>query len=210
MIASGAVGWRILAARPVDAPAAEMGAGPHSALNLIAVVACEELTHLDQAFLAGHAAEVDRVEPNRDGRKLDDPFDRAHPHVEVIDGIEFREDVRPRADDRPPRQQHASLLTAPVDHRAVARPLARIHVEIGAVDPVVIGQQDAQFGRLIGRRAVARPESVDLVQADHVGAIDGRGDPPEVEPVVPAPGRIGCCKSRSSWMGPSLVRPTVG
>jgi len=182
------IGRWILAARPVDATAAETGASPHSALGLVAAVACEELPHLDQALHTRQCSEVDRVEPNRDRWKLDDTFDRAHPHVEVIDGVEFREDVQPRADDWPQRQQHASMLPSAVNHLVVARSLARIHVEIWAVDPVIIGQQGAQFGRLIDRHAVARPEALDLVQADHIGATDSLGDPPEVEPIVSAPG----------------------
>ncbi len=62
--------------------------------------------------------------------------------------------------------------------------------QIGAlliISPIVLRQPIKTFKT----KFLKRPEALDLVQTDHVGAADGRGDPPEVEPVVPAPGILG-------------------
>ena len=68
------------------------------------------------------------------GRRETGARRRAQAGVALIDGVEFRKDVQPRADDRPQRQQHASLLPPALNHRSVGRLLARIHIETGAVD----------------------------------------------------------------------------
>ena len=71
------------------------------------------------------------------------------------------------------------MLAAPVQHPAVGRSLARVDVEGGPVDPVILGQQIGERGRLVGRTAGA-VVALDLWERDRIGAAHGLGDARQV------------------------------
>ncbi len=143
----------------------------------------EQIVDLHQPLALRDGAEMDRQHPQRPARRVYDAFERRGLHVELLDGGELGQDVEARPHHRPAGQQHVAELAAAVDHCAIGRNLAGIHVESRAIDPVVAGQQGAEFGRLVGHGG-ARPMAFDFLQGDDVGALERGGDAPEVIAVV--------------------------
>jgi len=91
--------------------------------------------------------------------------------------------VEPRPDDRQARQQHRAELTAAVDEATAGVADAGVHVESGAVDPVMVGQEPAQdFGLVVLARAP--PVPLDLLQRDDVGVGHDLGDAFEIVAAV--------------------------
>jgi len=95
----------------------------------------------------------------------------------------LRQQVIARGHDRRPRQDHRAELTPAIDQPASGVAVTRVHVEIGAVDPIVLGQMRPEHRRSVDATR-ALPMALHLLQGDDVCGLDLAGDAREVVPVV--------------------------
>jgi len=95
----------------------------------------------------------------------------------------LRQQVIARGHDRRPRQDHRAELPPAINQPARGVAVTRVHVEIGAVDPMVLGQMRPEHGRSVDATR-ALPVALHLLQGDDVGGLDLAGDAREVVPVV--------------------------
>src|SRR6266545_3703452 len=88
-----------------------------------------------------------------------------------------------RRHDRQSRQNHCAELPAPIDEPAFRITIAAIHIEIGAVHPVVLRKLCTQDGRGVDATG-ALPMALHFLQGDDVRVLDLAGDASEVVAVV--------------------------
>jgi hypothetical protein len=84
-------------------------------------------------------------------------------------------------------------LAAAIDQPARGVAVARVHVEIGAEDPVVFRQMRREHRRCVDDTG-APPMTLHFLQRDDVGVRDFASDAREVVSVVRCRDRIGCCR----------------
>jgi hypothetical protein len=161
-----------------------MTAAPGSALARRARVDVEQRFDLRQPRGRAQMAQVHRVDADR-ARALgdDDRFERALLNAVLSERAVLRQHMVARRHDRQSRQNHCAELPAPIDEPAFRVAIAGIHIEIGTVDPVMLGKLCTQGGSGVDATR-APPMALHLLQGDDVGVLDLAGDASEVVAVI--------------------------
>ena len=113
----------------------------------------------------------------------DDRFERALLNTVLSERAVLRQHMVARRHDRQSRQNHGAELPAPIDEPAFRIAIAGIHIEIGTVDPVMLGKPCTQDRSGVNATR-APPMALHFLQGDDVGPLDLAGDASEVVALV--------------------------
>ena len=154
----------------------------------------EQRFDLRQPRRRAQMAQVDRVDA--DGACAlghDDRFERALLNAVLSERAVLRQHMVARRDDRQSRQNHRAELPAPIDEPAFHITIAGIHIEIGTVDPVMLGKLCTQDDRGVDATG-ALPMALHFLQGDDVGVLDLAGDATRGRSGCLCRARTGCCR----------------
>ena len=118
-----------------------MTTAPGAAFTWRARMDVEQRFDLWQSRSRVQMAQVQRVDAHRAGTFGDDDrLQRALLNAVLGERTVLRQQVVARRHDRQSRQNHRAELAAAIDEPAFRVAIARVHVEIGTVDPVMFGK----------------------------------------------------------------------
>ena len=136
-----------------------------------------------QAQTGGDVVQVQGVELDGPRGQCHDALQGASLQAELLYRTPFGQQVVAAAEDGGARQQHVAELPAAIADPSIRLGDAGIHIQSRAVDPVVVRQQGGQLLHLV-RHPGARPETLHLLQGDHIRSAHLIGDTGEVVTVV--------------------------